>query len=99
MTAGQHVGLDVELSNRHTRGNPLRLARRRFSAAELASLEGILPRSCNTCNFVRLPVQPIITALWLTLSVQASSVTLGLDQSCVTMLQSAQRARNERSTL
>ncbi len=40
VTAGAQVGLDVEESHRHTHGDPLRLARRRFSAKEIASLEG-----------------------------------------------------------
>ena len=41
VTAGTLVGLDVEESGRSTRqGDPLRLARRRFSPAEIASLEG-----------------------------------------------------------
>ena len=39
VTAGPLVGLDVEASGRHTTGDPLRLARRRFSPAEIASLE------------------------------------------------------------
>ena len=40
MTAGAQVGLDVEETQRHTHGDPLRLARRRFSPKEIASLEG-----------------------------------------------------------
>ena len=43
MTAGAQVGLDVEETQRHTHGDPLRLARRRFSTKEIASLEGELP--------------------------------------------------------
>ena len=40
VTAGRLVGLDVEESGRCPQGDPLRLARRRFSAAETAALEG-----------------------------------------------------------
>lgn len=40
VTAGALVGLDVEETQRRTRGDPLRLARRRFSPAEVASLKG-----------------------------------------------------------
>ena len=40
VTAGAQVGLDVEETQRLTRGDPLRLARRRFSPKEIASLEG-----------------------------------------------------------
>ena len=40
MTSGALVGLDVEESQRTTHSDPLRLARRRFSAAEIASMEG-----------------------------------------------------------
>lgn len=40
VTAGAQVGLDVEETQRHTHGDPLRLARRRFSPKEIASLEG-----------------------------------------------------------
>ena len=48
MTAGPLVGLDVEASGRHTRGgDPLRLARRRFSPAEIASLEGAGAPPCR----------------------------------------------------
>ena len=43
VTAGPLVGLDVEASARHTTGDPLRLARRRFSPAEIASLESAAP--------------------------------------------------------
>lgn len=46
VTAGAQVGLDVEESHRHTHGDPLRLARRRFSAKEIASLEGEILHSC-----------------------------------------------------
>ena len=34
------VGLDVEAADRTVRGDPLRLAKRRFSSTEAASLEG-----------------------------------------------------------
>jgi hypothetical protein len=34
------VGLDVETADRAVRGDPLRLAKRRFSPSEAASLEG-----------------------------------------------------------
>ncbi|KAK9917310.1 hypothetical protein WJX75_003017 [Coccomyxa subellipsoidea] len=54
VTSGKLVGLDVEVSNRHTRGNPLRLARRRFSAAELASLEECAEGEERAQHFVRL---------------------------------------------
>ena len=48
VTAGALVGLDVEESGRSTRqGDPLRLARRRFSPAEIASLEGAQPMPCK----------------------------------------------------
>ena len=40
VTAGAQVGLDVEETQRHTHGDPLRLARRRFSPKEIAGLEG-----------------------------------------------------------
>lgn len=44
VTARPLVGLDVEESGRHTTGDPLRLARRRFSPAEIASLESAAPQ-------------------------------------------------------
>lgn len=34
------VGLDVEDLERRTRGDPMRLARRRFSPQEIADLQG-----------------------------------------------------------
>ena len=37
------VGLDVEAAGRAVRGDPLRLARRRFSPAEAACVAGRLP--------------------------------------------------------
>ena len=51
VTLGADVGLDVEALDRAVRGDPLRLARRRFSPAEAASLEGTRP------------LQPQITSL------------------------------------
>ena len=44
---GVDVGLDVETADRAVRSDPLRLARRRFSPAEAASLDGarLLSRS------------------------------------------------------
>jgi len=51
---GVDVGLDVETADRAVRSDPLRLARRRFSPAEAASLEGA-PLRCtlqlNTCMY------------------------------------------------
>ena len=44
MTAGAAVGLDVEEARRRTRGDPLRLAARRFSAAEAAAIQGAAAR-------------------------------------------------------
>ena len=43
MALGVDVGLDVETADRAVRSDPLRLARRRFSPAEAASLEGAQP--------------------------------------------------------
>ena len=43
VTAGAAVGLDVEETQRCTHGDLLRLARRRFSPAEFASLKGRSP--------------------------------------------------------
>ena len=40
VTRGVEVGLDVEDADRTVRGDPLRLARRRFSPAEAACLAG-----------------------------------------------------------
>lgn len=49
------VGLDIESEERHMQGDPLRLARRFFSPAELAELEGaapILRQSTARCTMV-----------------------------------------------
>ena len=46
VSCGSLVGLDVEESNRHTKADPLRLARRRLAPAEVASLEGELAWHC-----------------------------------------------------
>ncbi|CAK0738564.1 hypothetical protein CVIRNUC_001061 [Coccomyxa viridis] len=54
VTAGALVGLDVEETQRRTRGDPLRLARRRFSPAEVASLEGCADGAERARRFVRL---------------------------------------------
>ncbi|CAL8463637.1 g3171 [Coccomyxa elongata] len=54
VTAGQLVGLDVEVTNRHTHGDPLRLAKRRFSPAERAALEGCAEGEERAQHFVRL---------------------------------------------
>ena len=40
LSAGGLVGLDVEECDRRTRVDPLRLARRYFSEAEIAELQG-----------------------------------------------------------
>lgn len=40
VSSGSLVGLDVEETRRHTRADPLKLARRRLAPLELASLEG-----------------------------------------------------------
>ncbi|KAK9833335.1 hypothetical protein WJX81_007623 [Elliptochloris bilobata] len=48
------VGLDVEEAERMTRSDPLRLARRRFSAAEAAALERVASPSERAAHFVRL---------------------------------------------
>ena len=40
------MGLDVEVAERRTRGDPLRLARRRFSEQEVADMEGVCARAC-----------------------------------------------------
>ena len=42
VSCGGLVGLDVEETLRHTRSDPLKLARRRLAPAELASLESKL---------------------------------------------------------
>ncbi len=44
MALGVDVGLDVETADRAVRSDPLQLARRRFSPAEAASLEGARQR-------------------------------------------------------
>jgi len=51
VTAGAAVGLDVEEARRRTRGDPLRLAARRFSAAEAAAIQGAVP----PCAVLLLP--------------------------------------------
>lgn len=40
VSSGSLVGLDVEETKRHTRADPLKLARRRLAPLELANLEG-----------------------------------------------------------
>ena len=51
MAVDAAVGLDVEEAGRATRGDPLRLARRRFSAAEVAALEcAQTPGAWGRCN-------------------------------------------------
>jgi hypothetical protein len=47
VAAGRLVGLDVEESARRPQADPLRLARRRFSAAETAALEGNAQGFCH----------------------------------------------------
>ena len=56
VTAGALVGLDVEETQRHTHGDPLRLACRHFSPKEIVSLEG---RSLHghTASFLTLHTQ------------------------------------------
>ncbi len=41
VTYDARVGLDVERSERHTRRDPLKLARRYFTDQEVASLKGM----------------------------------------------------------
>ena len=41
VSCGSLVGLDVEESGRHTKADPLKLARRRLAPPELAQLEGV----------------------------------------------------------
>lgn len=40
VSCGSLVGLDVEETRRHTKADPLKLARRRLAPLELADLEG-----------------------------------------------------------
>lgn len=58
VTAGQLVGLDVEVTNRHTHGDPLRLAKRRFSPAERAALEGISALLHNSWSLLWVDSRP-----------------------------------------
>lgn len=53
MSCGSLVGLDVEETRRHTRADPLKLARRRLAPVELADLEGdyrTLPYASLLCS-------------------------------------------------
>lgn len=54
VSCGSLVGLDVEESNRHTKADPLRLARRRLAPLELASLEAIHSTEGRARRFVQL---------------------------------------------
>ncbi|KAL0041750.1 hypothetical protein WJX79_003327 [Trebouxia sp. C0005] len=54
VSCGSLVGLDVEESNRHTKADPLRLARRRLAPLELASLEAIQSTEGRAGRFVQL---------------------------------------------
>ncbi|KAL0047635.1 hypothetical protein WJX82_008143 [Trebouxia sp. C0006] len=54
VSCGSVVGLDAEESNRHTKADPLRLARRRLTPLELASLEAIHSTEGRARRFVQL---------------------------------------------
>lgn len=54
VTAGAAVGLDAESTARRTRGEPLRLARRRFAAPEVAALEAAGDPAARAALFLRL---------------------------------------------
>ncbi|DBA83761.1 hypothetical protein WJX77_006815 [Trebouxia sp. C0004] len=54
VSCGSLVGLDVEESNRHTKADPLSLARRRLAPLELASLEAIHSTEGRARRFVQL---------------------------------------------
>lgn len=50
VSCGNPVGLDVEAADRHTKTDVLKLAKRRFAPAELASLEGKKPPALHVAT-------------------------------------------------
>ncbi|KAK9829352.1 hypothetical protein WJX72_005328 [[Myrmecia] bisecta] len=54
VTNGMRIGLDVERTDRHTRSDPLKLARRRFTPTEVACLADVLSPAARAEHFVRL---------------------------------------------
>ncbi|KAL3139024.1 hypothetical protein ABBQ32_005825 [Trebouxia sp. C0010 RCD-2024] len=54
VSSGSLVGLDVEETKRHTRADPLKLARRRLAPLELANLEAIDSKEGRAKRFVQL---------------------------------------------
>lgn len=50
VSCGSSVGFDVEVADRHTKTDVLKLAKRRFAPAEVASLRG----KGNTVSFMQI---------------------------------------------